>query len=397
MGDKTGVRVVSLNSRRRRRHVQEVFPGMPDRVRKKPLKATAATRPMTLDQAIERSHEIITAAIAQFSTGDALVTVTKKGKRNGRVSNYGPREIAGVYALYSGGNDSVVLPHLLQPYLDGIIHVNTGTAIPETTRHVREVVPAAWGLPLHELHPAVKYRDLVLGRVLSTRGKNKGRPVWIGFPGPGGDSHDVMYQRLKGQPLEAFRTRMVGGDGIRKKVLYIAGTRWAESDRRFRLAGQVTVQGGVVWVAPLIHWTNDHMQEYRNRHRCEAQHEHAPHRLCFDGALPLNEVTEHLHGSGDCKCGSFAHEGEKQETEFFYPGSTAWIDTLEDEAREAGIAACRWGQRPPGTGRRRQGVRTTSAEVPWLCAGCVPGQQDLPGEWERFLRAPLTAPGREAS
>lgn len=399
----------------RRKGVQGAFPGMPDRVAKLPPKATAEPEPMTLDQAIARSVEILQTAIHQYSSGDAIAVVKKRRRRGKAVSygmysggeervvNYGPREIAGVYGMYSGGNDSVVLPHLLREYFDGIIHVNTGTAIAETTQHVREVVPRAWNRPLHELKPKVRYRDLVLGKVLSTRGKNKGRPVWAGFPGPGQfsqngtkiDSHAVMYQRLKGEPLETFRAKMVGGDGNRKKVMYVAGTRWGESERRLRLAGTLSVQGGIIWVAPLIHWTDEHMHEYRARHRCAENHEHAPHHLCFPDALPLNEVTVHIHQSGDCTCGSFAKEGEKEEISFFYPAWRAWIDPLEREVEAAGIPACRWGQRPPGTGKRKTGklrrlrrrilhrhgsqpADAPPADTPWLCAKCVPGE--MPGQ-----------------
>jgi 3'-phosphoadenosine 5'-phosphosulfate sulfotransferase (PAPS reductase)/FAD synthetase len=364
---------------------QEPLSDMPDRVAKKPPKAVAEPEPMTLDEAITRTFALMDSVIAAYGTGDAT-TVIQKGPRKGKAINYGQREIAGIYGLYSGGNDSVVLPHLLRRYFDGIIHVNTGTAIRQTTEHVREVVPAAWGLPLHELHPPRSYRELVLGQVLSTRGKNIGRQVWKGFPGPAGSKrdeargltpHSIMYNRLKERPLEAFRSGKVGGDGARKKVLYVAGTRWDESDQRFERAGEVTQQGGIVWVAALIHWTNEHMAEYRSRHRCQEDHEHAPHRMCFPGALPLNEVTEHLHMSGDCTCGAKAHEGELDEIRFFYPEKAAEISALQEEVKAAGLAACRWGQRPPG-GAEPVIPAAAGTATPFLCAGCkpLPGQDD---------------------
>lgn len=365
----------------KRQPVGDMFPGMPDVLDKRPPKATDdGWMARTLDEAIEHTHLILQRVIAEFSTGNATSLITK-GRHAGVERNYGPREIVGTYGLYSGGNDSVVLPHLLRPYLDGIVHVNTGTAIRQTTEHVRDVA-AAWGMPLHELHPKVRYLDLVLGKVLSTRGPNKGRPVWRGFPGPGGDSHNVFYQRLKGEPLERFRAQQVGRDGVRRKVLYVAGTRWDETDRRFRNAGEVSVDGGAVWVSPLIHWTNAHMQEYRARYRCSEVHGHAPHHMCSPGALPLNEVTVHLHMSGDCTCGCYARPDEKEEIRMFYPDKAAEIDENERIVEAAGEPWCRWGQRPAGT--ERVPVGSARKVIPRLCSGCpapLEGQAELLDEW----------------
>ncbi|MFI9600365.1 phosphoadenosine phosphosulfate reductase family protein [Streptomyces sp. NPDC052043] len=365
----------------KRQPLGDMFPGMPDTLDKRPPKAAddEAWKARTLDEAIERTHEVLQRVITEFSTGDATSTVTK-GRHKGSVRNYGPRETAGKYVLYSGGNDSVITARVCRPYVDGMVHVNTGTAIRQTTEHVRDVA-AAWGLPLHELRPKVRYLDLVLGKVLSTRGENKGRPVWRGFPGPGGDSHNVFYQRLKGEPLERFRAQQVGRDGVRRKVLYITGTRWDETDRRFRNAGEVTVDGGAVWVSPLIHWTNAHMQEYRARYRCSADHEHAPHHMCTPDALPLNEVTAHLHMSGDCTCGCYAKPDELDEIGMFYPEKADEIREMQRVVEAAGEPWCKWGVRPKGTERAPKGERKVT---PWLCAGCpapLEGQTDILDDW----------------
>jgi hypothetical protein len=98
-------------------------------------------------------------------------------------------------------------------------------------------------------------------------------------------------------------------------------------------------------VSPLVHWTDAHMREYRARHRCQLDHDHAPHRLCHEGALPLNEVTEHLHMSGECLCGAYAKPGELDEVEFFYPHAAEPLRKLEAEAEAAGVPYCKWGQR----------------------------------------------------
>ncbi|MGW1765325.1 phosphoadenosine phosphosulfate reductase domain-containing protein [Streptomyces sp. NPDC002073] len=322
---------------------------MADRLEKTPPKA-GAYQARTLDEAIERSHAVVDRVLAVFP-------------------------VVATIGLFSGGNDSVVVNHLFRSRVDAIAHVNTGTGIRETTQHVRDVA-ATWGLPLHELHPRHSYRDLVLGRVLSTRGNNIGRQVWKGFPGPAG--HNVMYRRLKDEPLQRLRAQLVGRKWRTRNVIYLSGMRWAETDRRFRTAEEVDREGALLWVCPIVHWTDAHMREYRARHRCELPHEHAEHRLCSPGALPLNEVTAHLHMSGECLCGAFAKPGELDEIEFFYPNAAKTLRELEAEAQAAGLSACRWGQRPPGE-------RDKARRAGRLCTKCTPaeGQTDLLDEWRQ--------------
>lgn len=339
----------------------DMFPGMPDVLAKRPPKAEAGEHEIrTLDEAIARSHDILNEALAAYP-------------------------IIGTYGLFSGGNDSVILMHLLRERMDALVHVNTGTGIPATTQHVRDVA-VAWDLPLHELHPKNSYADLVMGRVLAGRGPNAGkRAVWQGFPGPVG--HRVMYRHLKDEPLMAFRRSVVGDQGRTRKVIYLGGMRWAETDRRFRNAEAIDQDGAIVWVSAIVHWTEAHVREYRARYRCQQDHEHAPHHLCFDGALPLNEVTEHIHMSGECLCGAFAKPGELDEIEFFYPDVAATLRDLEHQAERAGIPACRWGQKPPGGGRRRNPGRASL-----LLLHCLPGA----GRPRRLLARPRAHHARSA-
>ncbi|MCP3820103.1 hypothetical protein NLX86_18980 [Streptomyces sp. A3M-1-3] len=333
----------------RRRAPGDMFPGMPDALAKRPPKAEDGEHEIrTLDEAIARSLEILDEALATYP-------------------------IVGTYWLSSGGNDSAIVGHLLRSRYDAVLHVNTGTGIPETTQYVHDVA-IAWGDTLHELHPRNAYRDLVLGQVLASRGPNAGkRAVWQGFPGPAG--HKVMYRHLKDEPLMRFRRGVVGDEGRTRKVIYLGGMRWAETERRFRNAEAIDQDGAIVWVSPLVHWTDAHMREYRARYRCQQDHEHAQHRLCFDGALPLNEVTEHIHMSGECLCGAYAKPGELDEVEFFYPETAARLKALEREAVAAGIPACRWGQKPPGDEDASPAGR--------LCSSCttIPGQDDLIDQW----------------
>ena len=347
---------MSDRSRRNRHPAGDMFPGMPDALTKTPPKATESDQTTgTLDEAIARSHAILDEALAGHP-------------------------VVGTYWLSSGGNDSAIVGHLLRGQYNAVLHVNTGTGIPETTQYVRDIA-AAWDDTLHELAPKNQYRDLVLGRVIAGSGPNAGwRPIWKGFPGPAG--HRVMYRQLKHEPLMRFRRSVLGDQkslsrAARRKLIYLGGMRWSETERRFRNAEAIDPDGSIVWVSPIVHWTDAHMREYRLRHRCHQDHEHALHRLCFNGALPLNEVTEHLHMSGECLCGAYAKPGELDEIEFFYPETAAKLRALEAEAGQAGMPYCRWGQKNGGTASVSPAGR--------LCSNCVApqleGQTDLLDQW----------------
>ncbi|MEU8104511.1 phosphoadenosine phosphosulfate reductase family protein [Nonomuraea muscovyensis] len=325
-----------------------MLPGMPDAVEGRPAKASSRPPLRTLDEAIARSRDIIAEALDRYP-------------------------IVARQALVSGGNDSMVLMHLVRDYLDSsahdaVVHVNTGIGIEDTRQHVRDIT-AAWNLPLRELHPRDSYEDLVLGKVIARTGPNAGiRSVWKGFPGPGG--HGVMYRRLKNEPLQRNRAAIIGTRGRSQKVLYLAGMRWDESDRRFRTAAEIDPDGGIIWCSPLVHWTNAQMREYRERY-----------------LIPRNPVADHLHMSGECLCGAYAKPGELEEIEFFYPKVAYTIRSLEKKVQAAGIPACKWGQAPPGSKPPKPG-----SVAGRLCSSCpapLAGQTDLMDLWaERGLLTP---------
>ncbi|UBU10008.1 phosphoadenosine phosphosulfate reductase family protein [Nonomuraea gerenzanensis] len=339
---------------RRQRHIQPRLPGIGDHVEKTPPKAGQTPPARTLDEAIARAHDLIGEVLDRYP-------------------------IVARQALFSGGDDSSVMLHLVHEYLDSsandaVLHVNTGIGIEDTRDHVGDVT-RRWNLPLIDLYPRDNYDDLVLGGVIATRGPNAGkRPVWIGFPGPGGDSHKVMFRRLKDEPLQRRRAEIVGNRGRSKKVLYLAGMRWDESERRFRNASEIDPEGAIIWVSPIVHFTNAQMLEYRERF-----------------LVPRNPVAINMHGSGECKCGAYAKKGELDEIEFWYPKTAYRIRALEKRARDEGIAACRWGERPPGA---PEGLSDSSPGR--LCAKCVPQRDDQPDlmtTWQEMgLLKPPAAP-----
>lgn len=245
---------------------------------------------MSLDDKIDEAHDILDRCIAEHRR---------------------THDIVGTVGLFSGGNDSTVLAHLMKDRVTHFAHANTGIGIEETRVFVRKT-SAALGKPLIEEH-GDPYPDLVIGH---------------GFPGPA--HHYKMYQRLKERALRKVRRKLVS-NGHRQRVIFIGGRRRDESARRkSRVIPESDRDGAIVFCSPIVHWTAADMKAYRERFP----------------EVPRNEVADHIHMSGECLCGAFAAPGERGEIGFFYPDVEGEISELETAVRAAGNVAprrCMWG------------------------------------------------------
>jgi 3'-phosphoadenosine 5'-phosphosulfate sulfotransferase (PAPS reductase)/FAD synthetase len=218
------------------------------------------------------------------------------------------------FCLFSGGNDSTVLAHRCRDAYQALMHIDTGTAVPGVREFVESY--AKWlGKPLLVYEAGDAFRDLVLEQG--------------GFPGPAG--HGRAYTRLKERQIEALVRDFKTGFPRTAKVMLLTGKRRAESARRAKTTAGVEARGGQLFVNPLIDWTTYDMRAYRREHN-----------------LPESNVAALLHRSGECNCGAFAEEGEREMLRALWP---EWfvetIGALEQEAQAAGVPACRWGERPP--------------------------------------------------
>jgi 3'-phosphoadenosine 5'-phosphosulfate sulfotransferase (PAPS reductase)/FAD synthetase len=253
----------------------------------------------------------------------------------GVASHLGDRELVAQAVLFSGGNDSTTLLHLMRQLgiVTHAVHANTGIGIEETRIFVRHVC-AEWGIPLIEEHPTVDYETLVLAN---------------GFPGPA--HHYKMYQRLKERALDAARKPLGVHRSRTRRALYIAGRRREESARRTDVPLH-EADGSVIWVSPLAEWTRLDLNTYRGM---------------FD--VPQNQVAALIHMSGECLCGSFAKERELEMISDWYPEPRRFIERLEaeiadrrdipDERKLWGWGAYRGKVRPP----RRTGRLCTSCQL----------------------------------
>jgi 3'-phosphoadenosine 5'-phosphosulfate sulfotransferase (PAPS reductase)/FAD synthetase len=240
-------------------------------------------------------------------------------------AHLGGRDLVASCLLYSGGNDSTTLGHIFKRRATHAIHANTGIGVEETRQFVRDTC-AAWGLPLIEKHPPTSYRDLVIER---------------GFPGPA--MHFKMFTRLKERCLEQARNDLVTNPR-RERVLFIAGRRRSESNRREAIPLHER-KGSTIWSSPIAMWTELDLNTYRGLHD-----------------VPRNPVADLIHMSGECLCGAFAKPGELDEIGYWFPEVKADIEALEIDVRAAGHPEeiCKWGH---GQGR-------ASKSGP-LCTSCA--------------------------
>ena len=232
------------------------------------------------------------------------------------IERYKPRK---VFALFSGGLDSLTSTHtaMASGLVDGVVHIATGTGIPETEQYVRDTAShLRWDL--HIYRPPL---DIETGQ----RGEQyRNMVLKHGFPGPG--AHRFTYTLLKERPLRALLR-----DYKEKRsdhIILITGVRSQESTRRMGHVEPIQKDGSKVWVAPIHAWSKLDCRQYADAH-----------------GLEINPVVDLLRMSGECLCGAFAKEGEKAEIRCWYPQVAGWIDGLEADAKQAGMPSV-WGRRP---------------------------------------------------
>jgi 3'-phosphoadenosine 5'-phosphosulfate sulfotransferase (PAPS reductase)/FAD synthetase len=284
------------------------------------VRLTRPQREARVARLIDESREILASSVQEHVINDG-------------------REVAGLVVLFSGGNDSTTLAHLFRDQATHAAHANTTVGIEKTRDFVRNVCEE-WGLPLIERMPPREvdhYASLVRAH---------------GFPGPG--HHYKMFQRLKERALEQVRRELVSNP-YRERVVFIAGRRRDESQRRANVP-IAERRGSTVWVSPLVNWTKADLTTYR----------------LMQGDVPANEVSDLIHMSGECLCGSFASPNEREEISYWFPDAFDQMAALELEiADRDDIPAHRktwgWGADPVARAANKDGK---PSKVGPLCSAC---------------------------
>lgn len=248
-----------------------------------------------------------------------------------------------VFALFSGGHDSLSSTYIAQDFSASAVHINTGIGVPLTRKFVHETCKTL-GCELIELKAAE-----------STNAKGQPDPqiyktlvMRHGFPGPG--VHGMMYSSLKERALRRL-ARMYGASARGKnprRIMLIAGCRSQESVRRMGNVEPVQVDGRFIWVNPIHDWT---------KLDTSALIQHA--------GLKRNIIVDLIHKSGECLCGAFAKPGELAELALWPQTRPAYnqIIKLQKEAAAAGVHAV-WGTRPPKEKKCKVG---TLGPLCWSC------------------------------
>jgi 3'-phosphoadenosine 5'-phosphosulfate sulfotransferase (PAPS reductase)/FAD synthetase len=250
---------------------------------------------------------------------------------------------AAIFALFSGGHDSLVSTHfsasVLGDRLSGVVHIDTGIGIPETQEFVKETCQQqGW--------PLLIYRAVENTKADGTPDPKDYEQLVIenGFPGPG--AHQYFYNNLKLRQVE----RLIRDHRHKRgeRFMLLTGVRKEESNRRMGNVKAVQVQkGGQVWVAPMLDHTSQDQHDYMKAHE-----------------LPRNPVKDKLCMSGECLCGAFAHKGELSELRYWYPDVAARIERLEQRVLEKYGKSNGWEGSDFGINDDRQGM------LP-LCVGCA--------------------------
>jgi 3'-phosphoadenosine 5'-phosphosulfate sulfotransferase (PAPS reductase)/FAD synthetase len=240
-----------------------------------------------------------------------------------------------IWALFSGGHDSLVNTHLVSQYpaFRGVLHIDTGTGIKETQDYVIETCAIfGWELKIYKASEYINKNGELKPQIYSQM------VLEHGFPGP--PMHQKMYNRLKELPLRHFLRdwqKISGG-----KVIGLAtGCRKEESIRRFKNItknGITQKHGRQVWINAIADWTKDDCEQYM-----KAYH------------LPRNPVKDNLCMSGECLCGAFAQPNELKQIEYFYPEKGKEIRALEQQVKSR--FPWGWDETPPAWWSKKVAAR----------------------------------------
>lgn len=301
---------------------------------------TRSQRENRVRELITEAHDILTEAIGKHITDDG-------------------RTAAAICVMFSGGDDSTVLTHLFRNSVDYAVHANTGIGIRGTRTFVRDTCEE-WGLSLIErTAPRVEdhYENLVLTRERGSKGQALG-----GFPGPA--MHFKTYARLKERVFRLVRSELIT-NSRQERVVYIAGRRRSESERRKNVPKFEVRENTILWVSPLVNWTKPDLNTYRLMHP----------------GIPRNRASATIHMSGECLCGAMASPGERDEINYWFPEDFAeQIAPLEaalvdrDDIPEH-RKTWGWGADPVKKAAEAEylaqfEVETEDLKEPYLCAAC---------------------------
>lgn len=246
------------------------------------------------------------------------------------------------FALFSGGNDSVVSTHKAHSEydIDYTVYLDTNTGLQENKDHVKETCDKfGWDLLIAQSPMTLK--EFALGS--ETR-----EP--LGFPSP--SMHSWAYRYFKERQIAAIASH------VNDNPRFYSGVRAHESNRRMQnVDGARREAERWVWISPIHDWRDSAVDAYREEHD-----------------LPTNPVAEKIGRSGDCFCGAFSNRtADFVELEAHYPGHAEWIKELEKDVQEelgTDEKYCYWGFGNMSENELRSMMAQNDDAQMHLCSSC---------------------------
>jgi 3'-phosphoadenosine 5'-phosphosulfate sulfotransferase (PAPS reductase)/FAD synthetase len=224
---------------------------------------------------------------------------------NQAIADYQPYAIV---IMFSGGDDSLTAYHLakaLEVPATHFLHGVTGTGIPQTTEFARRIG-----------------KESGLCYIEANAGKTYEKYIWRkGFFGVGDAAHLLAYHELKNHHFEKALSRHIRKGQRERPILLINGARWQESRNRERMKEQPVKLARKnrpnynIWVNIINDWTRLDCTE-------------------FLADYQRNPVTELLHRSGECMCGTMQSQEQRKEAAFWFPEWGRWLDELETAVKD---------------------------------------------------------------
>ncbi len=262
---------------------------------------------------------------------------------NRAIAEYSPYAIV---MMFSGGDDSLTAYHVAR-YL-GIpvthfMHGVTNTGIVETTDFVRTIGGQS-GLVYIEANAGDAFAEYVLRK---------------GFFGIGEIAHESAYHILKSEYFVRSLSQNIRQRKRGRNILLLTGARKQESNRRKLMTmNPIRPDGPNIWVSLINDWTKLECLEF------------------LDGQK-RNPVTEILHRSGECLCGTMQSLETRREVSYWFPYWGKWLDGLEKDVCKRGFC-WKWGEDLPAKIKaqkaREKQIRNGQLEWLPLCQNCQLGQ-----------------------
>jgi 3'-phosphoadenosine 5'-phosphosulfate sulfotransferase (PAPS reductase)/FAD synthetase len=251
--------------------------------------------------------------------------------------------------MLSGGDDSLTALNVARYIgflkIDAILHVRTGTGIPETSEFVRKL-----GESSHERYfefdAGTAYEDYVMRK---------------GFFGRGMNAHAYAYHLLKADGFRKIISREFRQGKRGRDILLINGARQDESENRMftmREPIQREQKGSRNWWVNIINdWTKAECRAFLN-----------------EQGIDRSPVTKNLCRSGECMCGTMQSQQERAEAAFFYPQWGQWLNDLE--ARVIKRHPWGWGENIPQWFTLEQAGQMRLFDFQPMCQSCTAHKEE---------------------